>query len=98
VPIVPFLGGRFVDRPEVYQQASPIHHVTPNSPTFLFFHGTADPLVSVQQSQRLAEQLRGIGVPAQVITFVGEGHGFTDGTNQKASRQLLAFLGEHLGR
>jgi dipeptidyl aminopeptidase/acylaminoacyl peptidase len=31
-------------------------------------------------------------VPAQVVVFENEGHGFSDATNQKAMQQMLDFL------
>jgi dipeptidyl aminopeptidase/acylaminoacyl peptidase len=35
-------------------------------------------------------------VPARVIEFEGEGHGFSDAVNQKAMQQMLDFLGMQL--
>ena len=94
--IVPFLGGSWADRPDVYRKASPISHVSAQAPPFLFLHGTDDKLVPVDQSRRLADRLNRLGVPAQVIAFEGEGHGFSDATNQKAMQQMLDFLGTQL--
>lgn len=94
--IVPFLGGTFADRPNVYKKASPISYVTRDAPPFLFFHGTDDPLIPLDQSKRMANKLRQSGVPARVVVLPGEGHGFTDAKNQDAMRQMLDFLGEHL--
>jgi len=94
--IVPFLGGSWTDRPDVYRKASPISHVSAQAPPFLFLHGTDDKLVPVDQSRRLADRLNRQGVPAQVIAFEGEGHGFSDATNQKAMQQMLDFLGTQL--
>ena len=94
--IVPFLGGSWTDRPDVYRKASPISHVSAQAPPFLFLHGTDDKLVPVDQSRRLADRLNRLGVPAQVIAFEGEGHGFSDATNQKAMQQMLDFLGTQL--
>ena len=94
--IVPFLGGSWADRPDVYRKASPISHVSAQAPPFLFLHGTDDKLVPVDQSRRLADRLNRQGVPAQVIAFEGEGHGFSDATNQKAMQQMLDFLGTQL--
>lgn len=92
--IVPFLGGRLVDRPDVYQRASPINLVTKEAPPFLFFHGADDELVPIDQSIRLAAALQRVGVPARVVTFAHERHGFTDAANQVAMKQMLDFFGE----
>ena len=95
--IVPFLGGSFVDKPDIYRRASPINFVTKCAPPFMFFHGTEDALVPIDQSRRLAARLQEVGVPARVVAFEREGHGFTDATNQVAMKQMLEFLGERFG-
>ncbi|MEI6168666.1 MAG: alpha/beta hydrolase [bacterium] len=94
--IVPFLGGSFSDKPEVYQKASPINYVTKDAPPFLLFHGTEDKLVPVDQSKRLAEKLKGVGVSVRVVVLEGEGHGFTDAYNQVCMKQMLDFLDKRL--
>lgn len=94
--IVPFLGGAFADIPNVYENASPVSHVTKDAAPFLLFHGTRDELVPVDQSKRLAEKLRSVGVPVRLVILEGEGHGFTDAHNQECMQQMMAFLGERL--
>ena len=94
--IVPFLGGSIAEQPDTYRKASPYNYVTKDAPPFLFFHGTDDELVPVDQSTRLADKLKGAGVPVQVVILDGERHGFSDANNQKAMRQMLDFLGERL--
>ncbi len=94
--IVPFLGGSIAEQPDTYRKASPYNYVTKDAPPFLFFHGTDDELVPVDQSKRLADKLKGAGVPVQVVILDGERHGFSDANNQKAMRQMLDFLGERL--
>jgi len=94
--IVPFLGGSIEEQPDTYRKASPYNYVTRDAPPFLFFHGTDDDLVPVDQSTRLADKLKGAGVPVQVVILDGERHGFGDANNQKAMRQMLDFLAERL--
>jgi len=94
--IAPFLGGSFADKPDAYTMASPITYATKDAPPFLFFHGSEDKLVPVDQSKRMGEKLRNLGVPAEVVVLEGEGHGFTDATNQKAMRRMLDFLDARL--
>ena len=96
--IVPFLGGSFADRPDVYARASPINYASGRAPPFLFFHGTNDELVPVDQSRRLAGKLKHHGVPSRLVELQGEAHGFSDATNQKAMQQMLDFLDETLKR
>ena len=90
--IVPFLGGAWADRPDAYRQASPIGYASADAPPFLFFHGSDDRLVPLDQSRRLADRLSRLGVPARLVVFEGEGHRFSDATNQNAMAQMLDFL------
>jgi acetyl esterase/lipase len=94
--IVPFLGGSFGDRPDTYRKASPYNYATKDAPPFLFFHGSDDELVPVDQSKRLADKLKSVGVSAEVVVFDHEHHGFSDATNHVAMRRMLDFLGERL--
>jgi acetyl esterase/lipase len=58
------------------KEASPIAYVTPDDPPVLFLHGTADPLVPYEQSERLAAALRAAGVEAVLVPARGAGHGY----------------------
>lgn len=53
---------------------SPAHLVTPKSPPLLLIHGDADPIVPLQQSQRMLDALNQAGVPAELIVKKGGGH------------------------
>ena len=94
--IVPFLGAAFADQPAAYKRASPISYVGAQAPPFLFFHGTEDKLVPVDQSRRMADRLTRVGVPARMVALEGEGHGFSDAGNQRSMQQMLDFLAERL--
>jgi len=94
--IAPFLGGTFADKADSYKRASPVNYVTVDAPPFLFLHGTDDKLIPIDQSRRLSEKLKTVGVPTQMVALEGEGHGFTDANNQKSMQRMLDFLSEHL--
>ena len=94
--IVPFLGGSFADRPDVYRKASPVSYVTRDAPPFLLFHGREDELVPVDQSIRLAEKLKSLGVPARLVILEGEKHGFTNAGNEASMKTMMEFLAERL--
>jgi acetyl esterase/lipase len=94
--LVPFLGGTLAEKADTYKKASPITYATRDDPPFLFFHGTKDKLVPVDQSKRMAKKLQSVGASAKLVVFEGESHGFSDATNQKAMKQMLAFLAERL--
>jgi dipeptidyl aminopeptidase/acylaminoacyl peptidase len=99
--LVEFLGKPYDEAPEVWKEASPITHVSSDdAPTFIL-HGDKDPLVPVEQSQRIAEALRKAGVEVRLVVIEGMGHGFNGNptVRQKALDALneaLAFFDRHL--
>lgn len=72
----PFLGGKAVEKADVYRRASPLTYAGKNAPPFLFVHGTADDIVPMQQSEEMVKKLRQAGVSARLIAVEGEGHGW----------------------
>jgi acetyl esterase/lipase len=89
-----FLGGTLKEKPNAYAKASPITYVRKDAayPPFLFFHGTKDTIVGYHHSVRLADALKGVGVPARLVTMEGEGHGWSTDKFQKNLEDTLAFL------
>lgn len=53
---------------------SPVKLVTNQAPPFLVFHGDADPVVPLQQSQSLVTALKAADVPAELIVKEGGAH------------------------
>ena len=66
------------------------------SPPFLFFHGTADPLVPLSQSQDLDGKLRDAGVASAIIVMEGEGHGWKGELLKKSFEQTVSFFKDQL--
>ena len=94
-----FIGKTPEEAPELYRQASPVAFVDKKTVPFLIFHGTADPLVPLDQSQRLHKRLQEAGIESQLVTFEGEGHGFTKPENQQRMIEATRlFLDKHLGK
>ncbi len=92
-----FLGKTREEAPEIYRDASPITHINKKTVPFLIFHGTADSLVPLDQSQRFYDALRRADIEANFIKFKGEGHGFQKKENtEQFIRESLAFLNRHL--
>jgi acetyl esterase/lipase len=58
------------------QEYSPVAQVTPDDAHILLVHGDADPLIPIQQSQRLLRKLQENHVPCQLVTRPGKGHGW----------------------
>jgi len=59
---------------EAARKMSPVFNIKPGLPPFLIFHGDADPLVPLQQSQELVEALKKAGDSAELIIKPGGAH------------------------
>jgi acetyl esterase/lipase len=70
------LGASFTDSPDLWTNASPISQVSDVSAPFLLLHGTADQTVPHGQSVDMMNALMEVGVPAELFTADGAGHGF----------------------
>ncbi|MGA0878798.1 MAG: alpha/beta fold hydrolase [Ilumatobacteraceae bacterium] len=80
------------------RQRSPMHMVDGlmNTPT-LVFHGTDDPVVPIDQSDRLVSSLRSRGATVEYVVFEHEGHGFRRLENKIAEYERTeAFLAQHV--
>lgn len=67
------LEGRLGDKPV---KVSPYHHVGPNQPPCLIFHGKADSTVPYRTAELFAEASTKAGNRCELVGFEGEGHGF----------------------
>ena len=75
-PVALLLGDEVQKKIPLARAASPISHVNRGDPPTLLFHGSADPIVPVEQSQVLARRLKAAGVPHELLITEG-GHAFT---------------------
>ena len=57
-------------------ELSPIRFVTKDAPPTLIYHGDADTLVPLDQSQRYLERAREAGATVEVVVHPGGGHGW----------------------
>jgi acetyl esterase/lipase len=94
------LGGLFVNRPEVYHQASPVAHISPDCPATLIFQGSHDMGVPVESTRLFCQKLVDSGVPSLYVEFPQTDHGFDlqlrvlklgDGSQYSAAAQAAAF-------
>jgi acetyl esterase/lipase len=67
----------------LYEQASPMTHVSSDDAPFLLLHGDKDEVVPIAQSHNFKAVLEKAGVPAKLIVVEGAGHGphFPDATS-----------------
>ena len=70
------LGVARAEGAAVWQQASPVTHITAKSPPTLIMHGLSDPTVNYGQAVELANALRAQRVPHDLILLEGVGHMF----------------------
>lgn len=59
---------------KLFDEASPIGHVSADDPPTFVIHGDADEL-PIAQSERLVAKLRAAGVPAELLSIPDGGHG-----------------------
>jgi acetyl esterase/lipase len=80
----------------IAKRVSPLTYVRAGLPPILSIHGDADPVVPYEQSTRLHQALTAAGVPNELVTVKGGGHGqFTDAELGNAYRKISAFLHSH---
>jgi acetyl esterase/lipase len=99
-------AGLFPDRrgenPEKWRLASPVYHVSKDSPPTLILHGTADTTVDREQSVELDRKLTRFGVAHQLILLLGIGHTFDLQQWQRKTLPqdlrpvVVGFLDKHL--
>ena len=70
-----FLGTIPFIQPEIFREASPTTHATPDDAPFLLIHGDADDVVPFNQSESLQARLERVGVPVEFRRVSGGGHG-----------------------
>jgi acetyl esterase/lipase len=70
-----FAGAAIDSDPKKALAASPMGHITGNEPPFLIMHGSADSLVSPQQSAQLYQALKAKKDTADYVLVEGAEHG-----------------------
>lgn len=69
-----WFGGRYAEKTEVWQEASPINHASKNTPPILFI-GSAQTRFSVGREEMI-EKLKPLGVTTQVVLLPKTPHSF----------------------
>ncbi|MCL1486370.1 MAG: prolyl oligopeptidase family serine peptidase [Marinobacter sp.] len=78
--------------PETYRIASPITHITPQTPPFFLFHGGMDSLVPFSQAESFHQALLANGVSSGLLKLHLRGHITSFLTGGNAVEQGLRFL------
>src|SRR5262249_24796177 len=65
-------------------------------PPVLLLHGSADPIVPVDDAYKTERLLKAKGYPFEMKIYPGEGHGFTGAAADDAAERTLQFFEQHL--
>lgn len=97
--ITGFIGASYTEKPEAYQQASPLFHLDKDDPPTLVLQGTIDALVPVEQSDMLVEKLQELGIDHYYARIDGWPHTMDASLTLNAYAQKIidAFLVEQFG-
>jgi acetyl esterase/lipase len=93
-PIRHLLGADGAEGTNLLENASPIHHVSPDDPPVLLLHGTDDDWVPLEQSRAIDRVLTQAGVAHRLIVVPGARHGFEAriGPENDFLPDIVAFL------
>lgn len=91
--------GSASDRAAIAKRVSPTTYVRHGLPPVMIIHGSADPIVPYDQATRLQNALDGAGVPNELITIEGGGHGgWKTAEMEQVYRSIRAvFTKHHIG-
>ena len=87
-----FLGAPYASNPTLWRNASPLNKITSSFVPTTIFHGTADVVVPVRQSDSLDLKLTALGVPHNYTRYVGEMHGFNNTNNADMITKIVLFF------
>jgi len=90
------LGGPVSKNVELAKEASGLYHVKPGAPPLLILHGTRDPKVLLNQSERLLEAYKKVGSEATLHLVQGAGHGGPEFDEPEPLSWITDFLGAQL--
>ena len=83
---------------EAYSSLSPVHNAERIKSPVILFQGLEDRVVPPDQSEAIAEELGGRGIPVSYLAFEGEAHGFRRAeTLIEATRSEHAFFARIMG-
>jgi acetyl esterase/lipase len=91
-----FFGGDYAQHSKIWEDASPVFHVSKNVSPFLIMHGTQDADVPIAQSQELADKLQQAGASVKFVT-VDDVHTFrTPEARRRLALETQAFFTQYL--
>ncbi|OHB73994.1 MAG: hypothetical protein A2Z25_05710 [Planctomycetes bacterium RBG_16_55_9] len=94
-----FMGGKtFDEASDVYKLASPLFHLTKDDPPTLIFHGTIDGTVPIVQADKLADELKRLGIEYVYERYDGWPHAMdlAEAVNRRCVYQMDQFFKKHI--
>lgn len=91
-------GGPISQHLELAKRGSPVTWVTKEAAPTLIMQGTKDPLVPLDQSQRLADKMKAAGAEVTLDVIDGAGHGGPQFTTPERLTEIMTFLATHLAK
>jgi len=88
-------GGPVSQNLELARRASPVTWATKDAAPMLIMQGTNDPLVPLDQSQRLYKKLKEVGADVTLDVIEGAGHGGPQFTTVEKLTLIFEFLTKH---
>ena len=92
-----FTFNKIADRGRQLQELkrlSPVNLVSRSAAPTLIFHGDKDENVPLEQAEKMHAALLKAGAIAEIVVKPGEGHGWTDNTQDSA--KIVDWLNRHL--
>ncbi len=87
-------GGQPDDEPELAKLASPVFHVTKDSPPLVMFHGEQDPQVPINQVHELQGKYEELGLPSRLVVLHNVAHGGKEFYDEKRMGIAREFVGQ----
>lgn len=93
-----FMPETFDANPELYKQASPLHHLDAADPPTLTLHGTIDSVVEIEQGDLLDARMKELGIRHQYDRVEGWSHVFDmeQRLHDRTKALMFSWLGEYL--
>ncbi len=90
-------GGVISQKLDLAKRASPVTWVSKGAAPMLIMQGTNDPLVPLDQSQRLYNKLKEAGTDVTLDVIEGAGHGGPQFVTPEKLTMMAKFMVKHLG-
>jgi dipeptidyl aminopeptidase/acylaminoacyl peptidase len=95
--MIPFFGASVYDDPAVYAKSSPINFIKNVKTPTLVLVGEHDVECPVPQSYEFWRALKRHGVPAELVVYPGEGHGFYQAQHRRDYiERTMAWFAKYL--